>query len=419
MGITAFAVSLITAVLVVRSFPESVYSDSFDLMSSDYDLFMDKTDIQSLCSAFLILIIPHIIQKTKRVFRVLLVELTVYFAGESVFGLVSTMLQLNKDGVVKLLAENVCACCVYIVLTVLFINGNKKERPLPIRNVIDTIPRWIYPAVIVFSLTVYLKDGLFDGGVDSDYANRIFNVLWMLSILGISVCAVYFMYKIFLLSYQQNQILKQMNAQQENYEKMLKSDEQLREFRHDYKNHMMVVTALLNSGRTAEAADYLDKVKVSSGIAGRQFSTGSFIVDAILNNKNSLAEEFGIHLSFDGRIPDQGIENSDLCTVVANLLDNAIESTKRYDGNRYVKIGSNVRNGYLTLSFVNPVNAKVPIKNNRIRTTKSDTRNHGIGLRNVERTAAKYNGQFLLSCDEKEFSADVSLKLDHKEDKES
>lgn len=418
-GSCAFAVSLLTAVLVVNSFPDSVFSASFDPMSPDYDLFMDGTDIQSLCSAFLILIVPHILLKTKRFFRVLLVELAVYFAAESLFALVATALRLNRDGTAKLLAEVVCACCVYIVLTVLFVNGTKKERPLPIRSVIDTIPRWIYPAVMIFSFTVYMKDFLFDGSLDSDYANRVFNVLWMLSIIGISVCAVYFMYKIFLLSYQQNQILKQMNAQQENYEKMLKSDEQLREFRHDYKNHMMVVTALLNSGRTEEAADYLEKVKVSSGIAGRQFSTGSFIADAILNNKNSLAEEFAIHLSFDGKIPDQGIENSDLCTVIANLLDNAIESTKRYDGNRYVKIGSSVRNGYLAMSVVNPVSAKVPIKNNRIKTTKSDTRNHGIGLRNVERTAEKYHGQFLLSCDENEFSADVSLKLEHKEEKES
>lgn len=410
-GSAALVVSLVTAVLVINSFPDSVYSASFDQLSPDYDVFMNGTDVQSICSALLILLVPHIILKTKRFYRILLVELTVYLAAESVFGLVSTALQLNSDNAAKLLAESVCGCCVFIILTVFFVNGTKKNHPLPIRNVIDTIPKWIYPAVMIFSLTVYLKDGLFDGGIESEYANRVYNVLWMLSILGIAVCAAYFIYKIFLLSYQQNQILKQMNAQQENYEKMLKSDEQLREFRHDYKNHMMVVTALLNSGRTEEAVDYLEKVKVSSGIAGRQFSTGSFIADAILNNKNPLAEEYAIHISFEGRIPDQGIENSDLCTVLANLLDNAIEGTKRYDGNRYVRIESNIRNGFLALSLANPVPQKVTIKNNRIKTTKNDTRNHGIGLRNVERTVEKYRGKLLLTCDDDEFSADVSMKL--------
>lgn len=418
-GIVAAAVSTVTAVLVVNSFPESVYSAAFTQAGPDYDAFIDGTSIQSVCSAALLLFVPHVILKTKRFFRVLLVELTLYLAAESVFGLVSTALQLNSDNAVKLLAESICGCCVFLALALFFFNGTRKNRPLPIRNVIDTIPRWIYPAVMVFSLTVYLKDGLFDGGVDSDYAHRVYNVFWLFSVVGIAVCAVYFVYKIFLLSYQQNQILKQMTTQQENYEKMLKSDEQLREFRHDYKNHMMVVTALLNSGRTEEAADYLDKVKVASGVAGRQFSTGSFIADAILNNKNSLAEEYAIHLSFDGRIPEKGIENSDLCTVLANLLDNAIENTKRFEGNRYVNVAASVRNGYLALSLANPVSGKVPIRNNRIKTTKSDARNHGIGLRNVERTAEKYSGKLLLTCDEKEFCADVSMKLDHTEEREN
>ena len=205
--------------------------------------------------------------------------------------------------------------------------------------------------------------------------------------------------------------MKQMSIQQTNFEQMIKSDEQLREFRHDYKNHMMVVTALLNSGRNEEAADYLEKVKISSGLVGRQFSTGNFIVDAILNNKNSFAEEFGIHLSFSGQVPEKGIENSDLCIVFANLLDNAIEGTKRYQGNRYINIESNIRNGMLTLSLINPVNEKIIIKKNRISSTKHDVKNHGIGLRNVERVAEKYHGSLLLSCNENEFSADISLKL--------
>ena len=105
--------------------------------------------------------------------------------------------------------------------------------------------------------------------------------------------------------------------------------------------------------------------------------------------------------------------------MLANLLDNAIENTKRFEGNRYVNVAASVRNGYLALSLANPVNEKVTIKNNRIKTTKSDARNHGIGLRNVERTAEKYSGKLLLTCDEKEFCADVSMKLDHTEEKEN
>lgn len=418
-GSVAAAISLTVAVLAVRMFPESVYSPAFDPAGPDYDAFMNGTDLQSIASALLLMATPHIILKTKKILRILPVELGAYFAAEAVFGLISNALGLNSDNAIKLLAEIVCEFCVFLALTLFFAAGLKREHPLPIRNVIDTIPRWIYPVVMLFSLTVYLKDGLFDGGIDDEHAFRIFNVLWTFSILGIAVCAVYFVYKLFALSYRQNQILKQMNMQQENYENMLKSDEELRQFRHDYRNHMMVVTALLNSGRTEEASDYLETVKASSGIQRRRFSTGSFVADAVLSDKHSLAEEFAIQLDFDGRIPEKGVENADLCTVLGNLLDNAVEGAKRYRGDRYIKVEAAVRSGFLTISVANPVNEKVTIRNNRIRTTKSDARNHGIGLRNVERTATKYRGQMLLTCDENEFCADVSLKLEHPDDKEN
>ena len=104
--------------------------------------------------------------------------------------------------------------------------------------------------------------------------------------------------------------------------------------------------------------------------------------------------------------------------MFANLLDNAIENTKKYGGNRYINIEANVRSGYLALSLTNPVREKVTIKNNRIKTTKQDSRNHGIGLRNVERTAEKYCGRLLLECTDTEFTADVSLKLEHSDEEE-
>ena len=385
-------------------------------MSQEYDTYLHFEEIQGYVSTVLLLFVPFAVLRVKRKIRVFLVELAFHTVAVSTFSFFSTALQLGTDDILKFMIEEVYNIVLYAALAAVFFLAMRKERALPLHAVIDSMPRWLFIAAIVFAVTAYFKTILFDSGGDSEALSRVYDVFWLISSIGIMVSAGYFVFKIFTLSYQQNQILKQMNDQQTHYEKALETDEQLRRFRHDYKNHMMVVTALLNSGRTQEASDYLEKVKVASGVAGRQFSTGSFIADAILNNKNSLAEEFTIHIGFDGRIPSEGIENSDFCTVFANLLDNAIEGTKRFDGDRYINVKSNVRNGMLTLSVYNPVNEIVIIKNNRIKTTKSDSRNHGIGLRNVERVAEKYNGHLLLSCDEKEFCADVSLKLDHPEE---
>lgn len=71
-----------------------------------------------------------------------------------------------------------------------------------------------------------------------------------------------------------------------------------------------------------------------------------------------------------------------------------------------------VSNGFLTLSFTNPAK-DVKIANNRIKTTKSDKKNHGIGLKNVENVAKKYSGNMLLSFANNEFTADVSMKIEN------
>lgn len=309
-----------------------------------------------------------------------------------------------NEQLVELMKE-ISVVLSYVVFCALLIGYSRRNKLSVIKNVFETVPDWLY--FLAFSIS------LFAHFVGESEVITLKNIVVVATTIGVVFAIVYLMKNVSLLTLKQNEILSRLDEQQVGYEKMLKSDEQLREFRHDYKNHMLVVTALLNAGKTDEAADYLEKVKVKSGIVGRQFSTGNFVVDAILNNKNSLAEEFEIHIGFSGVVPTAGVENADLCTVVANLLDNAIEGTKRYVGNRYINITASVRNGYLAFSVANPVNSKVEIKGNRIKTTKQDSKNHGIGLRNVQNTAEKYGGTMLLDCSDTEFTADVNMKLDH------
>lgn len=412
------AVSAVLGVWCAYAIPEAakgtVYAES-----AGYDAYLVYSGLFGLISALLLLGTPHLILRTKRILRLLPAQFTAYMLTESGFAFISVAFGLNADGPEKLLAEAVYDCCVYAALIAVFYVCASRTTALPLRGVIDSLPRWVYPAMTVFSFTVYAKEALFDGGIDNPFAERVYNALWVLATLGVIFCIGYFLYKLTALNIKQNQILRRLDTQESQYAIALKTDEELREFRHDYKNHMMVVTALLNAGHVEEATDYLEKMKVISGTMGKQFSTGNFIADAILNAKNSYAEEYAVHISFKGRIPAAGIENDDLCIIFSNLTDNAIEAAKRAAGSRFLNIESSVRNGYFTLTFTNPVAEKAIIKNNRIKTTKTDAKNHGVGLRNVEKTAERYGGKLLLSCTDERFQADVMLKLDHTDEEET
>ena len=359
--------------------------------------------------------LPMIILRTKKKPRNALLIFTLIYAAEMPQDLADLLDLLPMEPLRRFIVQDMWLAVTWLAVIGVILLFGRNRALHTVGSVVETVPPWLYFTLCVSVFTLAAKKMFFLFGT-SPAMEKMFNVVFVFTALCIAVSAVYFVYKLFSLSFRQNQILKRFDDQHASYERMLKSDEELRRFRHDYKNHMMVVAALLNSGRTQEAADYLETVKVQSGVAGRQFSTGNFVADAILNNKNTLAEEFSAPITFAGAIPERGIENADLCTVMANLVDNAIDGAARYQGDRYVKVESNVRSGYMTLTVANPVNEKVEIRRNRIRTTKADAKNHGIGLKNVERTAEKYDGALLLSCDDTEFTADVNMKLKNERD---
>lgn len=362
-------------------------------------LFETRVDAEAMAdtvSSLMLVFCPFIIIKSEKKLMPVLFSVLYIMTVEVIYGVIASM--LPEGLITECIVMSVLFTAVIIIVKVS--SGNNELNI--ISNVFMTVPKWIYVCLAVFDLTGYYREfGISTG---------IYNVMYAVATVMVIACVIYFIGKIFVLTYQQNQIVHKMDVQYEYYQQMLSSNEDVRQFRHDYKIHMMVVTSLLNSGKTQEASDYIGNIQLHTGNFGKKFSTGNFVADAILNDKYSLAEEFSIHIDFDGRIPEHGILNVDLCTVMANLTDNAIEALKNFEGNKYIKITANIRNGYLALSFVNPAK-EVKIVNNRIKTTKSDKKNHGIGLKNVEAVAKKYSGNMILSFENNEFIIDVSMKI--------
>ena len=355
-----------------------------------------------------VVLFPQIILRTKSVFVNALICLSINVGMEGLFSVLHFVLQ-DMEPYEYLFYETVFCTGGYLLVTVFLLCASKNKDFSVVRNTIDVIPKWLYVVIIICSFSSYFSvmgeaPELYDFG-------KVAGVLHALSVFGILLFIGYFVSKVFLLMAKQNQILSEMNLIKLNYEQMVKSDDALRAFRHDYKNHMLIVTSLLNAGLTDEAMEYLEKVKVTSGVAQQTFSTGNFVVNAILNNKNELAKDYGIEMSFSGVVPHEGIENDDLCTVVGNLIDNAIDGMRRVSEKKYIRVKGAVRNGFFTFSVKNAVAEKVEIKNNRIKTTKADARRHGIGLKNVADVAKKYHGAAVFSCDDAEFTADVTFHI--------
>ena len=116
---------------------------------------------------------------------------------------------------------------------------------------------------------------------------------------------------------------------------------EMRGWKHDYHNHMQKIRAHLALGEYAEADEYINLMENELDSVGVKYKTGNTSVDAMLNSKLSLAGNKGLSVKCDAILPDKLLFNPvDLCIIIGNLIDNAIEACEKMeeDQNRFIRI---------------------------------------------------------------------------------
>jgi sensor histidine kinase regulating citrate/malate metabolism len=189
-------------------------------------------------------------------------------------------------------------------------------------------------------------------------------------------------------------------------------------FRHDFDNHLICLRKLVSERSTEQALDYMDGMNSMCRSLRENYDTGNIIADAILNDKSIKARSSGTEIEFKGFVPTMGILNVDLCTILSNVLDNAVEACEKGDKaiSKTITVDSEFSQGYYFLSISNPVFEKVRIeKNGKIKTSKEDKMLHGWGIANVIKAVKKYDGTSDFTVDDKTFTFHAELKLKENE----
>ena len=222
----------------------------------------------------------------------------------------------------------------------------------------------------------------------------------------------YFAANILKLMYKQKETDRMLNAELIHYEEVMKKNDLLRKFRHDYQNNLFSLSVLLNADQFSDAKEYINNLTEKLSETSISFTTGNYLADAILSEKNEIASKKSVAIEFNGKIPAEGIDNLDLCTVLANLLDNAVQGC---DGCApcTINIDSYVNSSSFVMNIRNPVKDNLKSADNSITTTKADNENHGFGLKNVKNVVKKYNGFFEIKCEKNIVQASVGFILNH------
>lgn len=241
--------------------------------------------------------------------------------------------------------------------------------------------------------------------------NNIINFSAVLIVPIFMVLIIYLLFNCISKQYFENISLlmeKQVEQQVEHYKKINKLTDDLREFRHDYKNHMICLQSLLNNKQYDEALSYVKSITNQEILDSNKFFSGNQIADAILTDKNELAQKNNCKIIFDGSVSDE-ISVSNLCTILSNALDNSIEACSKIDSDETQIIDVKcVASELIQIIRISNPN----LDNNAVtETSKADRKNHGFGLSNIRRTVERMDGQMIISSQYPTFVLEIEFKV--------
>ncbi len=185
---------------------------------------------------------------------------------------------------------------------------------------------------------------------------------------------------------------------------------QIRGWRHDYRNHIQAMKAYAAAEDWEAIRRYLDLLDEDLTTVDTVIKTGNPMTDAILNSKISLAKSKDIQVIADAHIPVK-LKSSeiDLCCIIGNLFDNAIEaSVKLPVEQRVIRVYMDMRNTQLYLSFTNfTAGKKLKKEGTLFRSTKG--KGHGFGLVRIDAIVERLDGYISRNSEDGAFTTEILL----------
>ena len=206
-------------------------------------------------------------------------------------------------------------------------------------------------------------------------------------------------------SYQQALLAK-------HYEEVENMYRQMRAWRHDYKNHLQVMKAHLDLGEYNELSDYISHLNQEISQIEQFIKTGDVMLDAILNSKISLARSKQIKVNIKVILPPAlSVNRYDLCVILGNLLDNAIEGCESQPAGeeRILRVYIGVLEEQLYLSVTNSHKTRMKKSNGRYLSTKAVGR--GLGTMSIDSLTKRNKGFVNRQNDEAIFATEILLPL--------
>ena len=210
---------------------------------------------------------------------------------------------------------------------------------------------------------------------------------------------------------EREHIERQIAAERAEYKMTEQKLELGRRYRHDMRHHFAAIKGLIRQGNIEKIGEYVDSLGVGLNSLEQRIYCKNAVVNAVLSALLGRAEELGIAVETNLNIPEgTEIENSDICSVLSNVVENAVEACAAVaEGKRKLSVSADCgAQNRLMLSVVNSAAGKVELGGDGLPAV-GRTEEHGYGLASVKCIVDRYDG--LMQCESTEDSFSLRIVL--------
>lgn len=201
----------------------------------------------------------------------------------------------------------------------------------------------------------------------------------------------------------------------ENYQQFAEKNRQTAALRHEWNNQLVALRLLAQKGDLAGLEQKLEELEGALKHLSTRAYTEQPAINAILQNAAYQAEQMGISFRCQVLVPGElQVDEGDLCTLLLNMLDNALEAAAKVEPPRPREVCCKLKltQGFLAVWCRNTYNGVLRTdEHGGLLTDKENAGSHGFGLAQMREVAAKYRSVLDIDYDTEHFTVQTALKV--------
>lgn len=299
---------------------------------------------------------------------------------------------------------------IYFLFTRLMLKIFKKEKyPLTPHN-------WY---IIISLLLLSLAIGLIVFGINLYTTfNAVYIVITTVLIIVVNTTAYIIMIVLSKYNETKNRIAVLEQYQNEIDKKVSEINSKNKEvynIKHEFNKNSLLMQKLIDQNKLSEAKNILsDWSDVDFGEDKQYVSLKHSMLETIINNELTMCSKESILIDkidlLDIEQNLYGISEYDMCTIISNLLNNAIEACKKCKGEKSISLIITKEIDYIKIKTINSAETTNLAYNGKaLKTSKKDKAKHGIGTQIINDLAIMYDGETDYKLKDNKFTATVFL----------